>query len=194
MTTQLFTFHQLKESAQSVAQSALEKEVREWIYHKDNLTDYYQAFGLPYYEDQTLDAGDIIAYCEFANSFSEWIEILNWLRGLSINLRFNLETRDIAWDDSDVTERTEKGVYQLIMFETKEDELLEYPVYEEDATFFYQHQETIFNLLDQIQREIGSVLDRIDHSLAMAYQELEYELEEGKALFDEAGNLVCVSE
>ena len=107
---------------------------------------------------------------------------------------FDLKTREIAWDDSEVTEPTEKGIYQLITFETKEDEILEYPVYSEDLAFFHQHEETLFNLLDRIQSEIGSVLARIDHSLEIAYQELNYELEEGKALFNEAGNFVCLSE
>lgn len=194
MTTPLFTLHQLNGLAKSAAQSALEEQVHQWTYHKDNLAEYYQAFGLSYYEDQTLEAKDIVEYCEFAGGFSEWIEILEWLIGFSINLRFDLKTRDIAWDDSEVTEPTEKGIYQLITFETKEDEILEYPVYSEDLAFFHQHEETLFNLLDRIQSEIGSVLARIDHSLEIAYQELNYELEEGKALFNEAGNFVCLSE
>lgn len=194
MTTHLFNLKELSGRVKLHAQRVLEDYVKEWTYHPDNLSEYYRAFGLNYYEDQILEAKDIIEYCEFASIHPDWIEILDWLIGFSINLQFNLKTAEITWDDSEVTEPMEKGIYQLITSQTNETDLLEYPVHSDDLIFFEKHEETIFFLLSQIKEEIADILARIDHSLAIEFQEVSYELEEGKALFDETGNFVCLAE
>ena len=195
MNKQLFTLGELTGEVKRIAQQNLNQLMDVLVFGKDNLAAYFEAYGLTYYDDQTLEIRDIIDYCETKGTFPEWIEILKWLTGFSINLNYDVATHKIEWDFSEVTELNERGIVDLILFSRDCGEsVLKFPVHETDMNFFQKHEQAIFNLLDDIKAEIDQVLAKIQFSLEMQYTETNYELEEGGALFDSNGTFVeCVN-
>lgn len=169
---------QLSEDSKEKAQQQLEDYLYTMVYSEDNLADYFRAFGLERYDDQTLELTDVLEYCEFAGVHPEWVEVLLWLKSFFINFTFNYETQEIQWDDTQLTESTERGIFELVTTFETERVIQTYPIYQDDFLFFETHESLLRTLLSDIQTELQSVLSQIEFALSTSYQEQLFELKD----------------
>lgn len=191
MKTMTYRYEELPIEKRVEVSEVLEKRVREIVYHRDNVSEYYAAFGLAYPEDKTLCLRDILDYCEYRQLHEDWVEVLKWVDSFYIGLTLNLETFEIKWTDDRITERLERQIWMLLHQEDMSNEWI--PT--EDVVFYHQYETLIFQLLDNIQDEIrGLIWGSIDASLDISYQEDLYELEQVATFMSEDGQIIAYQE
>ena len=154
----------------------------DFVYGRDNLNDYYEAFGLRPCDDETMQLREVLWFLEDKKIHKDCAKVLDWLSEFSINLVYQLETKEIAWDFSGVTEVSEQRIARLLS-DSFSDEALKYPIKSDDLMFYKENEELISELLDLIKQELDEIWWKIHYSLEDQYSNMMVELEEGGALF-----------
>lgn len=86
MEPMLFKLEELSDDLKSSASQALEDHIQMLYGSIDFVRDYFEAFGLSYYDDQCLQLRDIVDFCESKELNLHWVEPLKWLQSFYIDL------------------------------------------------------------------------------------------------------------